>query len=307
MLQNEKVLITGPAGSIAFAIAKALAPTNEVWGVARFTKSDSREEVEALGLTTRYLDLEQPDFSDIPDDFTYVVHPAVAYEPSDYNRAIQVNAIGTGHLLAHCSKASAALVLSTHGVYRPNDDPWYRNKETDPLGDMVAHASRPYSVAKQSQEAVARFCAEHFRLPVTIARMNVACGSRGGLLASHVKAIAEGRPVETRFDPCPNSPIHEDDIAEQVEPLLKAAAIPATIVNWCGDEVVTVQEWSAYIAELLGTDYSVNVTQVPGASLGNAADPTFRKSLTGPCRLDWKANVRKVVTELYPDRVRVID
>ena len=48
----------------------------------------------------------------------------------------------------------------------------------------------------------------------------------------------------TRWDPMPYSPIHDDDIAAQLEPLLGAASVPATIVNWCGDEPVSVQEWS---------------------------------------------------------------
>ena len=36
MLQAEKILITGPAGRIAFGLARSLAADNEVWGIARF-------------------------------------------------------------------------------------------------------------------------------------------------------------------------------------------------------------------------------------------------------------------------------
>jgi nucleoside-diphosphate-sugar epimerase len=60
MLSGEKVLITGPAGRIAHGIAKTLAADNEVWGVARFTDSAAREEVEGLGVTTRSFDLADP-------------------------------------------------------------------------------------------------------------------------------------------------------------------------------------------------------------------------------------------------------
>ena len=48
MLKGEKILITGPAGRIAFDIARKLAPDNEVWGIARFSNHDQRAEVEAL-------------------------------------------------------------------------------------------------------------------------------------------------------------------------------------------------------------------------------------------------------------------
>ena len=52
----------------------------------------------------------------------------------------------------------------------------------------------------------------------------------------------------------PYSPIHDDDICAQLEPLLDAASVPATIVNWGGDEPASVQEYCAYFGELLGVD-----------------------------------------------------
>ena len=53
MLSGEKILITGPAGRIAFGLARSLAADNEVWGIARFGDPATREKVEALGVTTR--------------------------------------------------------------------------------------------------------------------------------------------------------------------------------------------------------------------------------------------------------------
>ena len=81
----------------------------------------------------------------------------------------------------------------------------------------------------------------------------------------------------------PYSPIHDDDIQAQLEPLLDAASVPATIVNWTGDEPVSVQEWCAYFGELLGVEAKVVVEEIPGASRGSVADHTKRRSITGPC------------------------
>ena len=52
-LRAQKILITGPAGQIAFPLARALARDNEVWGTARFRQPGSRERVEQIGVTTR--------------------------------------------------------------------------------------------------------------------------------------------------------------------------------------------------------------------------------------------------------------
>ena len=94
----------------------------------------------------------------------------------------------------------------------------------DPLGDAECRAA-PYSISKIAEEAVARYCARAFDLPVTIARMGSAYGDRGGLPAVHLDAIAAGDRCATRWDPMPYSPIHDDDIAAQLEALLDAA--------WC--------------------------------------------------------------------------
>src|SRR6516164_3994578 len=125
MISGEKILVTGPAGQIGFGIAETLAKSNEVWGIARFSKPDERAKLDALGVKTRVVDLGQPDFSELPKDFTYLLHVAVAHEPSDYDRALRVNAEGTGLLMSHCRKVKAALVMSTLSVYKPNPDPWH--------------------------------------------------------------------------------------------------------------------------------------------------------------------------------------
>ena len=48
-MRGFKILITGPTGQVAAPIAKALAPDNEVWGIARFSDSAAREQLEKAG------------------------------------------------------------------------------------------------------------------------------------------------------------------------------------------------------------------------------------------------------------------
>lgn len=304
MLSGEKILITGPAGRIAYSIAEKLAKDNEVWGIARFSDPAQQAEVEALGVTARKVDLLGCDFSGLPRDFTYLLHVAANFEVGSYDRAISINAEACGFLLEHCRNAKAALVMSTLSVYKPHPDPWHAFKEDDALGDIMAHIPDTYSIAKNCEEAIARYCARAFNLPVTIARMGSAYGVRGGLPIQHLQALAEDRLIEPRWDPLPYSPIHVDDIADMVEPLLGAASVPATIVNYCGDEAVSVQQWIPYMAGLLGVTPKVMVKPVPGASLGSVGDVTKRLSITGPCKVKWQDGLRRVAEEMYPGRIR---
>ena len=57
MLENEKILITGVTGKIAFPIARALAPLNEVWGMARFTDTAGWDRVQSVGIRPIRLDI----------------------------------------------------------------------------------------------------------------------------------------------------------------------------------------------------------------------------------------------------------
>jgi nucleoside-diphosphate-sugar epimerase len=301
-LNGAKILVTGVTGQIAFPIASTLAAHNEVWGLARFSRPDDKQRVEGAGITPIACDLGRGDFSGVPSDFTHVVHLAANQAPGwDYDAAIRSNAEGTGLLLQHCRSAKGALVMSTHSVYRPQDDPMYVFTEDAPLGECNSTHAPTYSISKITQEATARLAARAFNVPVTIARMNAAYGPNGGLPAMHIDALAAGRSVTTRWEPCMYSPIFEDDINMQVSALLDAASTPATIVNWGGDEAVSVQEWAAYAGELMGVDATVDAVPIAGTLRGSIADTRRRASLTGPCTVGWQEGIRRTVALRHPD------
>jgi nucleoside-diphosphate-sugar epimerase len=138
-------------------------------------------------------------------------------------------------------------------------------------------------VCKVGLEAVARFCGRAFDLPITIARLNTVLGPRKAFFAAHFDAVRAGQEIVLPGDPNCHSPIHTADMIAQIEPLLDAAAPDATIVNWCGDDVVTTQDTLARTAELLGTPARIRVALHPGVPAGNPNDASRRLSITGPC------------------------
>lgn len=302
MLKGQKILITGPAGQIAAPITRALAPDNEVWGIARFSQPESRDEVESWGVTTRKIELGTDDFGDLPTDFDAVLHLAAYIVPGgDYDSAITVNAEGTGLLMKHCQKASRFMVMTTSSVYSPNPDGMHQYKETDPVGDGALPGMPTYGISKLMEEGVARACARLFNVPTVIARMNSAYGSNGGLPSHHLANLLKGETIRLRSNPNGYSPIHERDIVEQVEGVLSAASVPATIVNWCGDEAVSAQDMIAYMAELTGREPKIEYYEAPFAQPGVACDPTKRIALTGPGKVSWKEGIREMIEARHPE------
>lgn len=286
MLSGKKILITGVTGMVPQPIAKFLAKENEVWGIARFTDPQLRAKTEAQGITTRTVDLAQGDLSELPQDFTHIMHCAhTRGGPGDFVEAIQVNAVGAGRVLQHCNAAEAAIVVSSGAVYSPrNEDVYYPFKETDDIGRGYAPWAPTSPISKASLEAVARFCAEGFDLPTTIVRLNMVYGPLGGMPIMDMDAVNKGEPIMAFADPYPANPIHADDMCDQVEALFDAASSPATVVNWCGDDVISRREWSERASELAGKPADIKAFDVPGAPCGSVLDTDLRKSITGPCK-----------------------
>lgn len=300
-LSGQRILVTGPAGQIAFPLASALARDNEVWGIARFGDAASRERCERAGIRTRVVDLAEPDWADLPADFDYLLHLAAVIPPGwDFDASMRVNAEGTGNLMRRFRHAKACLVMSTCGVYLPAADPLTPILESDPLGGSNQPYSPTYCVSKIAQEAVAKFAAAAYGLPTIIARMNAAYGANGGLPAILLEMILGGQPIPWFHGRPPVlSPIHDEDILAHVPGLLAAASVPATITNWGGDEAVDMREMALYLGELTGR--RVQLVESPDGIQQSLLDATRRRALAGPCRVHWKEGVRQMVADRHPE------
>ena len=296
-IHDCRILVTGPAGQVALPLVRALAAANEVIGIARFRDPAVRAELEGLGVTCIPVDLARGEFDDVPDDVDYVLNLAVV-KSNRWDVDLRGNAEAAGLLMAHCARARAFLHCSSTGVYQPAGA--HRLVETDPLGDNHRPMMETYSIAKIAAEAVVRTEARQLGLPTTIARLNVPYGDNGGWPAFHLECILAGAPIPVHPDR-PNlfNPIHETDILATLPALLAAASVPATIVNWGGDQQVALEEWVAELGRLVGREPVLDVTE---ATIGGVTtDNQRRLELTGPTTTDWHDGLASMVAALHPE------
>ena len=299
-LSDKRLLITGPAGQIAFPLVEHLARDNEVWGIARFGDAATRERVEAVGCTTRSVDLTDPDWGDLPNRFDHVLHLAIFQSPEpNYELALQVNAEGTALLMSRFANAESFLDVSSIAVYDRNSDPAHLYREDDPIGETKQVYSATYSITKIAQEAVVRSMARVLGLPSTIARMNASYGPKGGLPAYQLDMIVNEVPIPVRTGGCWFNPIHDDDIIDQVPKLLSVASVPATIVNWGGDDAVETVEYCDFLGSLVGR--TPTYTHLDGGMEGTAVDNTRRRALIGDCSVKWRDGFRDMARKRHPD------
>lgn len=298
-MRGAKILITGPTGQVAAPLALSLAAENEVWGIARFTDAAAREDLERAGIRCEKVNLAAGDFSGIPSDFDYVLNLAVA-KSGRWDKDLGANAESVGLLMAHCADAKAFLHCSSAAVYDPPDDE--PRTETAALGDNHKTLLPTYSISKIAGEVVARTMARALGVPTVIARLNVPYGDNGGWPFYQMEMMRSGMPIPVPpGGPARYNPIHEDDIIATLPKMLEAASAPATTVNWCGDQTVSLQEWCAYIGELVG---SAPVFEESAQALrGGPTDTTRMHELVGGTSVDWRDGIRRMVTKFHPELV----
>jgi nucleoside-diphosphate-sugar epimerase len=295
VLEGEKILITGASGKIAFPIARALAGKNEVWGVARFSNPSHREKLADVGVHPLQLDISTADFTDLPDDFTYVFHAATAEGIEDWHYCIETNAQASGELLFHCRKAKGFVYCSTGSIYQYQGQRPLR--EDDPPG--VPLRSK-YSFSKVAAEAVCTWVSRHFQIPLTIIRICSTYGPLGGAPADRLERMLEGKAIPLHPDRPNNfNPIYEDDYVELGIRAMEVAETPPLVVNWAGSETVSAEDYCTYMGELVGVEPIFEYT--PNAHTPLWPDVTRMHEILGRTRVGWRDGFRRMIVTRHPD------
>ncbi len=298
-MRGSKILITGVSGQVATPVALALAPDNEVWGIARFTDSAVKDSLEKAGVRCESVNMAVGDFTGLPSDFEYVLNLAVA-KSGRWDKDLAANAESAGLLMAHCRSAKAFLHCSSGAVYDPpGDEP---RTERTVYGDNHKSLLPTYSITKIAGETVVATMARALGVPTTIARLNVPYGDNGGWPYFQMEMMLSGMPVPVPpGGPAVYNPIHEDDIIAMIPKLLEVASVPATTVNWGGDQYVSVQEWCTFLGELVGTEPVFEESDQ--ALRGNPLDVTKMHELIGGTSVDWRDGMRRMAATFHPELV----
>lgn len=298
MLDGQKILITGATGKIAFPIARALAKRNEVWGAARFSSPLARDKLVGAGVRPLQLDMSTGDLSAVPDDFTYIFHAAVDPGTGDWRACVQTNAHNSGKLLHHCRKAKGFVYCSSGSIYAYQG----RRPLTEADGPGIPLRAN-YSFAKIAGEAVCAWVAEQSRIPLTIIRICSTYGPEGGAPADRLEMMLQGRPIRLHPDKPNNyNPIYEDDYVELGIRALQVAAVPAVVVNWGGSETVSVEEYCAYMGELVGVQPVFEYT--PEAHTPLWPDVTYMHEVLGRTKVHWRDGFRRMIEARHPELLR---
>lgn len=296
-LSNQRILITGATGFVAEPIVAALALNNTVYAAARFADNSQRKKVLAVGAIPVVLDLSSDSWTDLPENIDYVINLAVA-KSGKWPVDLRINAEGLGRLMLHYQAVKGFLHISSTAVYKyAGHEP---RSESSALGDNHRNLFETYSISKIAAETVATFTAKAFVIPLTIARLNVPYGSFACWPYFHLMMMQNNMPIDIHPEgPNGYSPIHSDDIIAKIPYLLAAASPSTTTVNLAGQEVVSIEQWCDYIAELTGLTPQFNETD---KALGNlTCDTTKMVEIGGPTQVNWKEGIKTMISVMAAD------
>jgi nucleoside-diphosphate-sugar epimerase len=306
-ISGQRILVTGVTGWVAGPLAASLAASgNDVFGAARFRDPAQREPHEAAGVRTVSIDLARSRYDEVPADLDLVLHFAVA-KADDFEHAFLVNAEGSADLMDAAASRSDRLAAFVHcsstAVYAPHDhEP---RAETDPLGD--SHRPMPgmptYSISKIAAEVLVKHTCKRLGIPTVIARLNVPYGDTYGWMLFHLMMMERGIPVPVHVDqPTTYTPIHADDIARSIPYLVSVASTPATIVNWGGDELASIEDWCTELGALTGLAPTFQPTT---ATIAAIIPDLTRLHATGfRSAVGWREGMRRLVATNRPDLLK---
>lgn len=301
MITGKKIIITGIAGRVGSGIGEYfLENKNEVWGYDLFYRPGSREYWEEKGVHTVVGDFSKGEFDGLPTDADYCINLAANTMPGNFSIGLKDNAIGPALLMQHCKNVKAFMHFSSCAQYTPTDDSMTAYNEEDAVGSK---AEGYYSGTKIAGEGAVAAMAKVLGIPTIQLRLSVYYGTHGdgGLFSLvYLNNLVNKIPIEIIKDkPSYFSCIYDKDINLFMEPLLNAATVDSPIVNFIGDDYLSVEELVEYMSELSGIEpiYKyVDELSWPAMII----DPEKRKSITGPSTYPWKKGVKEVVEFFLP-------
>lgn len=288
---DKTLAVTGPTGMVGAPLVAELAKNNRIIALARFSDDAARSDLEAKGVECHQIDFAKPDFSSVPGEVDAVLNLAVA-KTGDWCQDLAANAEAAGHLVSHFRGSGAFFHCSTGAVNKPNGGEPF---EADgPHGDHHQNMLPTYSISKIAAESVVRFAAAEFKLPTVIARLNVPYSDNGGWPWFHLHMMRAEMDIDVHTDGARYNLIHAEDIAADLPVLLGEASVDPTTINWASPDVVSVEEWCSFMAELDGCP-PPRIKPSDHALPSTVMNLSHMTELRPERNVDWRDGIQRLV------------
>ena len=268
-----KVLVTGAAGFIGFAVSKALADAGHhviavdalLGGLYPSQEKQSRRDalLKIPGVDVHEMDLRDADLTALPSDITHVVHeaamPGLGLSWRDFDLYASCNLGATARLIdvAQSWPLERFIQISTSSVYGKNA----AGNETLPLA-----AASPYGVTKLAAENLALAHWRDSGFPTTVLRYFSVYGPGQRPDMAYRKFIAKALMGDTislfgSGEQTRSNTYIDDCVSATLSALTNGES--GEIYNISGSEERSINEALAIISAHLG--HELNIERLPAA------------------------------------------
>jgi len=296
-IENTKglnILVTGASGLMGYPIAVELAKHNKVYGAARFTVPADEKRLRENGVETIQFDGGDADLSKLPKNIDVVYHLGamvglVAEKPENRQAAYNTNAYSAARLMSRYRDGKAFIYAASGSAYAYQGERPLR--EDDLFGFHTGLET--YATTKIGGEFIVQALSREWNTPATILRIFSLYSPRGGAVTSRIDLLSAGRSIGL-YPGVPNRycPIYETDYVRKAIRAIGIAKSPPEVVNFCGNNTVTIEDYIGIAAKLLGKEPKFDLS---GKLYPIWPDVTRTIALLGEDTVSIEEGVRRVV------------
>lgn len=269
---DSDLTILGVSGKMGPTLARmavrALAELGlpyKVYGVARFSQSETREPLEAAGVHTITCDLLNRDaLAQLPDSRNVIFMAGqkfgttgaqyMTWGINTYLPALAAERYADARMVAFSTGNVYPLTPVVSGGAREGDEP-------NPTGE--------YAASCLGRERILEYFSRTQGLRCAIMRLNYAVEMRYGVLVDVARKVYRGESVDVSMGAA--NVLWQGDANAQALALLAHCDTPPFICNITGPETVSIRRVAAQFGELFGKEAQIVGSEAPTALLSNAA------------------------------------
>lgn len=273
-------------GQMAVEAIRAAGIEKSVYGVARFSDPNARQQIESSGIRTIQCDLLDRDaVAELPQVKNVVFMAGLKFgtgaaQPLTW----AMNTLVPANVAQHF-RDSNIVAFSTGCVY-----PLVQ------LGQASTEQDTPAPVGEYAQSCLGRERVfQHFSLtqrsPVCLIRLNYAVDLRYGVLNDIAGAVWRGEQVNNRVNHF--NAIWQGDANHQALMCFAACSSPACIMNVAGPETLSTEVVAKQFGELMGKPVSFSTTPGQWSYLNDSSNATMRfgrPAVTAEQLIRWQAH-----------------